>query len=90
MDIQSTGTKRLVDICETLGADEYFSGSSGKNYMDTSLFEEKEISISYQDYSHPTYSQQYSDFTSHLSIIDLLMNHGPSAKNILLDGNVAV
>lgn len=44
-----TGTDRLVDICRYYGADVYLSGPSGKNYMDTALFDRAGIAVRYSD-----------------------------------------
>ena len=87
LKIKTTATKRLVEICKFFGADEYYSGSSGKKYMETALFEKNNISISYQDYSYPIYKQQYHGFVSNLSIIDLLLNHGPASRELVLAGS---
>lgn len=45
-DLKST--ERLIDICKNYGATEYISGTGGKKYLDTSLFEESNIKISFQ------------------------------------------
>jgi hypothetical protein len=43
------GTERLVDIClNQKGCTHYFSGVSGKNYLDTKLFKKENIDILYQ------------------------------------------
>ena len=46
---QLLGTERLVNICETLGADTYLSGSGGStSYLDTDMFSEKGIDVVFQ------------------------------------------
>jgi len=47
-DTDLTSTERLVDICATLGASEYLSGPSGKNYMDIDLFKSNGINVVFQ------------------------------------------
>lgn len=42
-------TERLVDLCKTYHATTYLSGSSGKNYMDLSLFEQSNIKVEFQE-----------------------------------------
>ncbi len=73
----------VLDMCLKLGADEYIFGGLGKDYADLDAFAEAGVSVSFQDYKHPTYSQVHGDFTSHLSILDLLFNHGPDSLEIL-------
>ncbi len=38
LNIKTTGSKRLADICDHFKADEYISGMGGKKYLDESLF----------------------------------------------------
>jgi len=83
LDIKSSGTQLLVDICKTLGADTYLSGIMGKNYLDDSLFKKSNIQIIYQNFHSQTYRQLYGDFISNLSSIDLILNEGNNSKNIL-------
>ena len=84
LGIKSTATKRLVDITTIVGADTYLSGSSGKNYMELDLFEEENLQIIYQDYHSPEYSQLGIGFEPNMCILDLLLNHGPKSKEIIL------
>jgi len=41
-------THRLIDICQRHGATEYLSGAGGKNYLDTKLFQDSKIKLSFQ------------------------------------------
>jgi hypothetical protein len=76
---------RLVQICEQVGADRFYEGSSGRSYIDVGLFQSRGVTVEWQSYEHPTYRQQWADdiFVSHLSIVDLLFNHGPDSLGIL-------
>jgi len=73
----------LIDICKHFGAQEYFSGMGGKNYMDEQLFAREGIKVVYSDFKHPVYPQLYGDFVSQLSIVDLLFNCGEESGKIL-------
>lgn len=44
-----TGTDRLVDICKDVGATEYLSGKSGRNYLELEKFEQAGIKVRFQD-----------------------------------------
>jgi len=77
---------RLIEICKDLNCDSFYEGKSGKDYIDTELFRNNGIHIAFQDYKHPYYNQLWikeQGFISHLSIIDLLFNHGPESIDIL-------
>lgn len=68
-------TMRLVDICEKLGASNYIYGGTA-DYMDRTLFYQKQINLISQNFNHPTYSQMHSiSFVSCLSIVDWIFQH---------------
>jgi hypothetical protein len=87
LKITTTKTQRIIDICKKLNADTYLSGIGGKEYLEEGLFEANGIALRYQDFQHPVYRQQFmsdsKDFISHLSVVDLLFNQGPKAREIL-------
>jgi len=68
----------LVDICKELGAGTYLSGPGGKEYMDLGKFKKENINVVFQEFAHPIYTQQFGEFISNLSIIDLLFNNEDS------------
>jgi len=84
-DLVAEGDKnfRLIDICKKLGADTFYEGQSGKDYIDEKCFKDAGIEVQFQDYKHPEYSQLYGDFIPYLSIIDLLFNEGDRSLEIL-------
>lgn len=76
--------QRLIEICQSLNASDYYSGPAAKNYMDTELFKKNNIQIHWYDYNnYPEYEQLYPPFIHNVSIIDLLLNEGKQAKNYL-------
>lgn len=78
--------EKLVSMCKFLGADTYLSGSGGKNYVKEEIFDNAKIKLQWHSYEHPKYKQGFSGFEPNMSIIDLLFNEGPNAKEILLTG----
>jgi len=80
---QGRAVDLLIGICHELGADTYLSGSGGANYQDEEMFSKGGIRLIYADYHHPQYPQQFGDFISGLSVIDLLCNCGPDSRSIL-------
>lgn len=76
MGFDSSSTQKIIDIVETLGGDTYISGSMGRSYLDTTLFEKHGIDLQFQDFEHPVYNQNYEDFVPNLSAIDALFNVG--------------
>lgn len=77
-------TERLVNICKSLGATDYYSGPAAKAYMNEELFEKENIRVHYFDYSgYPEYEQLHGEFTHAVSIIDLIFNEGPNSTKFM-------
>ncbi|MEI6346626.1 MAG: WbqC family protein [Bacteroidota bacterium] len=71
---------RIIEICEYLGCNTYFSGKGGAKYHDEQLFNNHEITINYTDYIQPTFNQLHGEFISGLSIIDYLFVRNSADK----------
>jgi hypothetical protein len=77
-------TERLVGICRALGASEYLSGPSARDYIDEARFDEASIRLSYMDYSgYPEYRQLFGPFRHDVTILDLIFNEGPDATGFM-------
>ena len=78
LGIEERGGDRVnLSICRAQGAQVYLSGAHGRDYLDESLFSEQGIEVRYQHFKHPNYPQQWGEFVSQLSTVDLLFNCGP-------------
>lgn len=79
------GNDLVLELCLLCNADNYYSGTGCLDFIKPDLFHEKGINFFFQDFNHPTYAQgNSSDFISHLSIIDALMNIGFDGVSNLL------
>ena len=89
-DFHFDGSKSdlVASMCSQLKADTYIFGELGADYADRSTFERIGVTIHFQRYLHPVYTQLHGGFVSHLSFIDLLLNEGPKSKEILMSGNI--
>jgi hypothetical protein len=77
-------TERLVDLCTQMGATEYVSGPSAKGYIDEQQFLERNIRVTWFDYSgYPEYPQLWGQFVHEVSVLDLLFNCGKSAPRYM-------
>jgi hypothetical protein len=77
-------TERLVDLCLQSNATHYLSGPSAKDYIDKSLFDEKQIALEWMDYSnYNEYNQLNPKFEHGVSILDLLFNEGVNSRNYM-------
>lgn len=88
-DFQGEKSALVLNMCLDMKADIYIFGAQGKDYADVSAFKNASVEPYFQDYIHPTYDQQQSDFISHLAIVDLLFNCGPNSLEILMSGNIS-
>ncbi len=80
-------TEKLVSLCKSVGASEYLSGISGKEYLDESQFEAAGIPIKYQEFFHPIYRQRGKEFVPLMPAFDMLFNEGPAAAKLLRDSS---
>lgn len=80
----SSKQDRVIKLCRKRKAGIFYTGPAARDYIDTAEFTKNGIEVVFQDYQHPVYTQHFKGFESHMSIIDLLMNYGPTAREILL------
>ncbi len=83
-DIVDGKTERLLSLCQQAGASDYLSGPSAKSYLDEELFINAGISVSYMDYQgYPEYNQLFPPFVHEVTVLDLIFNVGPDAKEYM-------
>ena len=83
LNLDSTGSEKLLDICKNCNAQIYLSGELGTNYLNEKIFEKEGIQVIFEKFIHPTYSQKFEEFIPNMSIIDLLFNEGENSIDIL-------
>lgn len=83
LGVEGKSSELLARLCEKIGADQYLSGISGKDYIDEGEFSSRGIKVVYQDFHHPIYTQMHGEFEPCMSFIDLAANHGPEAGSML-------
>ncbi len=79
-------TEKIVNLCKKMGITFLYDAKGAQEFIDTSLFHEENISIAFQNYEHPVYSQLFGEFVPYMSVIDLLFNEGPKSLNIIRKG----
>jgi len=88
LPVHGVRTELLREICACLGADVYLSPLGSAAY----LLEEKEIltargiALEFQHYEHPNYQQLFPPFQPYACILDLIMNEGSRAMDIIRSG----
>jgi hypothetical protein len=74
LNINSTSSTLILELCKLLGASTYISGTFGRDYLDHQEFAANKIEIIYQNYNHPIYPQLWGEFVPYMSILDFWMN----------------
>lgn len=77
LDCTGSKSELLLSICQTVGASHYLSGNGASSYLNTSLFNYHQISVSYQSFHPKIYAS--TTYDPYLSILDLLFHHGPDS-----------
>ena len=84
MGVPGAKSELVLNLCRATGATTYLSGKLGRDYLDEGTFAAAGIAVSYQDYAHPEYAQVQPGFEPFMGVLDLLFNHGPASRDILL------
>lgn len=76
LPVSARGSRLLLDICKSVGADLYLSGAFGREYLDVAAFANERIAVGFHRYVYPVYPQCYGAFVPWLSYLDMLFNAG--------------
>jgi hypothetical protein len=79
-------TEMILSICRAVGAQGYLSGCGGSSaYLDTDRLRGEGLDVRWQQFHHPIYPQRYPTlgFVRGLSALDLILNCGPRAGQLL-------
>jgi hypothetical protein len=84
-------TSMLASLCELTGSTilRVGTGAAGTGgYLDQALLADAGVSVEVASYTGCPYPQAFPGFTGSLSALDLLLNCGPKAREILAEGSV--
>lgn len=77
-------SERLADLCASANGNEYVSGPAAKDYIDKTVFTQRDIKLTWFDYiGYPKYPQLWGEFTHRVTILDLLFNCGKDAHRYM-------
>jgi hypothetical protein len=83
LDMSGAGNEKLIKLIQAVGGTEYVSGVGALDYLKPEQFEGAGIKLSIQDFRHPTYPQLWGGFEPYLSILDVMMNCGTTAREVV-------
>jgi len=78
------GDRLLVEICNRLDADALLVPREVRKHLDPRPFAAEHIRLDFLSPPVPVYPQLWGDFIANLSAVDLLLNCGPKAGEMLL------
>jgi len=80
--------EHVAAICQSLGADQYLSPAGAESYLieDKPAFDRRGIMTFIHVYEHPEYTQQFKPFMPFASALDLILNLGPAAGEVMRKG----
>lgn len=84
-DLMPRGAKtdRLIDLLTKVGATEYLSGPTAKDYLELTKFKDAGIGLAYKSYDYEEYPQLFGPYEQNVTILDLFFNVGPAARRYL-------
>ena len=83
LSIGSESSQRLLDLVLANSGDVYISGVGARDYLDTSIFRDRGVSVVWQDFHHPVYKQVSEPFLPYMSSLDALFCVGPEVNDLL-------
>jgi hypothetical protein len=78
----------VAKLCERVGANRYRSPPGAEDYLveDRCEFDSRSMRIELHVYEHPAYRQCFNPFVPYASVLDLLLNEGDAAVDVLRSG----
>jgi len=84
LDVEGSGTERVVALCSAVGASAYVSGPSARDYLDAQQFDRAGIELEWIDYGgYPEYPQPHPPFEHAVTVLDLLFSVGPETPGYM-------
>jgi hypothetical protein len=85
-DYEGVGDRgeRVLSLCQAAGAGTYLTGPGARSYLDEQTFEDAGIAVEWMHYEgYPDYPQLHGPFEPAVTVLDLLFNTGPDARQFL-------
>ena len=86
LGIHAKGEKLLLEICSKLGASQFLVQKAARKHINSDCLSAAGIKLSDFRPPAPVYPQLWGDFIPNLSALDLILNCGPKAHHIMING----
>jgi hypothetical protein len=87
LNVPGERSERLLNLCRHFDARRYLSGNAAQAYLDVELFARHGVTVEWQNYTHPVYSQLHGTFVPFLSALDLVLNCGENSVSVIDQGS---
>ena len=84
MGVPGASSRRLLDLCERLGATRYVTGHGAFHYLDHALFESCGVPVRYMRYERRPYPQPHGEFNPHVTVLDAVACCGPAVRDLMV------
>lgn len=88
LGVKGTRGVLVAKLCERVQASRYLSPPGAESYLmeDRAAFDSRSIAVALHVYEHPVYRQCFKPFQPYASVLDMLLNEGDAAGEILRSG----
>lgn len=83
LGIKSVKAEKILDICNTLNATVYYSGTGAKMYQNEADFKIRGLELVYCTFQPFEYTQLWGGFQANVTILDFLMNCGYNWQQVV-------
>jgi hypothetical protein len=84
LEIRAKGDEFLIEICKRLGASKFLVQSAARKHFDADRFKKEGIRLTDVKFPSPVYPQLWGRFIPNLSALDLVLNCGYKAHDIMI------
>lgn len=87
LNLKTFREEKVLDICKTLDATVYYSGTGAKTYQVEEHFTDRGLELRYSHFTPFEYPQFFEGFQSNVCILDYLMHCGYDWERVLMHQN---
>lgn len=83
LDVAGRGTDLLANVCQAVKADTYVALTVAKKYLEPQTLRARGVELALAKFRPPIYPQLWGDFRYNLSMLDVMLNCGPKARDLI-------
>ena len=83
LGVAGRGTELLANVCQAMKADTYVGLTASEKYVEQQILHDCGLDVAFVKFVPPVYPQLWGSFRYNLSTLDLLLNCGPKARDVI-------